>query len=99
MDQSRKRSMLSNLPALKTVSTLTMSIGSLRRFMGSSKPQEHGMNALGISLLLMASKLERSILPYSLKLLTLICLYAKFMLMILYLGLLTNLHVKNLVGS
>jgi hypothetical protein len=27
------------------------------------------------------------------------CLYAKFMLMILYLGLLTNLHVRNLVGS
>jgi hypothetical protein len=30
--------MLSNLPALKIVSTLTMSINSLRRFMGSSKP-------------------------------------------------------------
>jgi hypothetical protein len=45
MDQSRERSMLSNLPALKIVSTLTMSINSLRRFMGSSKPQEHGMNA------------------------------------------------------
>jgi hypothetical protein len=45
MDQSRRRSMLSNLPALKIVSTLTMSINSLRRFMSSSKPQEHGMNA------------------------------------------------------
>jgi hypothetical protein len=43
MDQSRKRSMLSNLPALKIVSTLTMFINSQRRFMGSSKPQEHGM--------------------------------------------------------
>jgi hypothetical protein len=32
-------------PALKIVSILTMSINSLRRFMGSSKPQEHGMNA------------------------------------------------------
>ena len=30
---------------------------------------------------------------------TKICLYAKFMLMISYLGLLTNLHVKSLVGS
>jgi hypothetical protein len=40
-----KRSMLRNLSALKIVSTLTMSINSLRRFMGSSKPQEHGMNA------------------------------------------------------
>ena len=28
-----------------------------------------------------------------------ICLYAKFMLMISYLGLLTNLFVKSLVGS
>jgi hypothetical protein len=43
--QIRRRSMLSNLPALKIVSTLTMSINSLRRFMGSSKSQEHGMNA------------------------------------------------------
>jgi hypothetical protein len=33
------------------------------------------------------------------KLLTIICLYAKFMLMILYLGLLTDLHVRNLVES
>jgi hypothetical protein len=41
----KKRSMLSNLPALKIVSTLTMYINSQRRFMGSSKPQEHGMNA------------------------------------------------------
>jgi hypothetical protein len=48
---------------------------------------------------LMASKSERPILLYSLKLLTMICSYAKFMLMILYLGLLTNLHVRNLVGS
>jgi hypothetical protein len=46
MDQSRKKSMLSNLPALKIVSTLTMSINSLRRFMGSSKPQEHGVGDL-----------------------------------------------------
>jgi hypothetical protein len=44
--QSRKKSMLSNLPALKIVSTLTMSINSLRRFMGSSKPQEHGVGDL-----------------------------------------------------
>jgi hypothetical protein len=32
-------------PALKIVSTLIMFTNSLRRFMGSSKPQEHGMNA------------------------------------------------------
>jgi hypothetical protein len=41
MDLSRKRSMLSNLPALKIVSTLTMCINSQRRFIGLSKPQEH----------------------------------------------------------
>jgi hypothetical protein len=33
------------------------------------------------------------------KTLKMICLYAKCMLMILYLGLLMNLHVKSLVGS
>jgi hypothetical protein len=42
--------MLSNLSALKIVSTLTMFINSQRRFMGSSKPQEYGMNAYEISL-------------------------------------------------
>jgi hypothetical protein len=36
---------------------------------------------------------------FLLKLLQKICLYAKFMLMISYLGLLTNLLVKSLVGS
>src|SRR5688572_17230108 len=47
----------------------------------------------------MASKSEKSILLSLLKQLQMICLYAKFMLMISYLGLLTNLHVKGLVGS
>jgi hypothetical protein len=91
--------MLSNLPALKIVSTLIMFISSQRRFMGSSKPQEHGMNACETSLSLMASKSEKSILLSSLKLLQRTCLYAKFMLMILYLGLLTSQLVKSLVGS
>jgi hypothetical protein len=67
--------------------------------MGSSKPQEHGMNVCEISLLLMASKSEKPSLLSLLKLLQKICLYAKFMLMIAYLGLLTNLLVKSLVGS
>jgi hypothetical protein len=66
--------------------------------MGSSKPQEHGMNACEISLSLMASKSEKLILHSLLRLLQTICLYAKFMLMILYLGLLTNHIVKSLVG-
>jgi hypothetical protein len=47
---------------------------------------------------LMALKLEKLILLSSPKLLLKICLYAKFMLMILYLGLLTSHLVKSLVG-
>jgi hypothetical protein len=90
---------VSNLPALKIVCTLTMFINSQRRFMGLSKHQEHGMNAYEIFLSLMTSKSEKSILHSLLKLLQMICFYAKFMLMILYLGLLTNLLVKSLVGS
>jgi hypothetical protein len=91
--------MLSNLSTFKIVSTLTMFINSQMRFMGSSKPQEHGMNACEISLSLMASKSVKPILLSLLKPLQKICLYAKFMLTISYLGLLTNLHVKSLVGS
>jgi hypothetical protein len=50
-------------------------------------------------LITMASKSVKPILHSLLKLLQKICLYAKFMLMISYLGLLTNLLVKCLVGS
>jgi hypothetical protein len=45
------------------------------------------------------SKLEKPILLSLLKLLQKICLFAKFMLMILYLGLLTNQLMKSLVRS
>jgi hypothetical protein len=65
--------MLSNLSALKIVSTLTMCINSQRRFMGSSKPKEHGMNAYEIFLSLMASKSVKPILHSLLKLLQKIC--------------------------
>jgi hypothetical protein len=95
---SRKRYTLSNLPALKIVSILLMFISSQRHFMGSSKPQEHGMNACETLLSLTASKSEKLTLLSSLKQLLKTCLYAKFMLMILYLGLLTSQLVKNLVG-
>jgi hypothetical protein len=40
----KKRYMLSNLSVLKIVSILHMFISSQRHFIGSSKPQEHGMN-------------------------------------------------------
>jgi hypothetical protein len=49
-------------------------------------------------LLLMASKSVKLILLSSLKLLLKTCLYAKFMFMISYLGLLTSHLVKSLVG-
>jgi hypothetical protein len=84
---------------LKIVSTLTMFISSQRRFMGSSKPQEHGMNACETFLSLITSKSVKLILHSLLKLLQKICLFAKFLLMISYLGLQTNLLVKSLVGS
>jgi hypothetical protein len=67
--------------------------------MGSSKPQEHGMNACETFLSLMASKLVKLTLLSSPKLLLKTFLYAKFMLMILSLGLLTSNLVKSLVGS
>jgi hypothetical protein len=66
--------------------------------MGSSKPREHDMNVCEFSLSLMASKSVKSILLSSLKLLQKTCLYAKSMLMILYLGLLTSHLVKSIVG-
>jgi hypothetical protein len=53
MVESKKKCMWSNYPALKVGNILTMSINSIRRSMGLSKHQEHGMNALGVFLLKM----------------------------------------------
>jgi hypothetical protein len=63
---------------------------------GLSKHQEHGMNALGTSLLKMVLGLVRPTLLSSLEKWVKICLYAKSMLMILYLVLLTNPFVMSL---
>ena len=54
---------------------------SLGRSMDLSKPQEHGMNALEIFLLLMLSRLGKLILLYSQRLIMVIFLYAKYMSM------------------
>jgi hypothetical protein len=59
--------------------TPTMCISSLRRSMDLSKPQEHGINALEISLFLMLSRSGNMILLFSLRLAMVICLYAKYM--------------------
>jgi hypothetical protein len=45
MALSKKKCMLSNLSALNIVSIIHIFISSQRRFMGSNKPQEHGINA------------------------------------------------------
>jgi hypothetical protein len=59
----------------------TMFISSLRRSMGLSKLQEHGMNALEIFLFRMISRLGKLILLSLLRLIMVICLYAKYMSM------------------
>ena len=59
----------------------TMSISSLRRSMDLSKPQEHGMNDLEISLFPMLSRLGKLILLSLLRLIMMISLYAKYMSM------------------
>jgi hypothetical protein len=67
--------------ASRMTGILTTSTGSLRRSMDLSKPQEHGMNALEISLFLMLSRLGKLILLSLLRLVSVIYLYAKYMLM------------------
>jgi hypothetical protein len=66
--------------ALRMTGILTMYISSLRRSMDLSKPQEHVMNALEISLFLMLSRLGKPIPLFSQRLVTVISLFAKFML-------------------
>jgi hypothetical protein len=88
--------MWSNHPTLKVNDILTMSIKSIRHSMGLSKHQEHGMNALETSLLQMVLGLVRPTLLSSLEKWVKIYLYAKSILMILYLVLLTNPFMMNL---
>jgi hypothetical protein len=58
-----------------------MSTGSLRRSMDLNKPQEHGKNAFEIFLFLMLPRLGKLILLSLLRLVMMICLYAKYMSM------------------
>jgi hypothetical protein len=69
-----------------------------KTFYGLKQAPRAWYECLRTSLSLMASKSERPILLSLLKLLQKTCLYAKFMLMILYLGPLTSHLVKSLVG-
>jgi uncharacterized membrane protein YfhO len=88
--------MWSNHPALKVNNIITMSINSIRRSMSLSEHQEHDMNALGTSLLKIILGLVMPHLLASVKKWVKICLYVKFMLMILYLVLLKNSFVMSL---
>jgi hypothetical protein len=74
-----------------------MSTNSIMHFTGLSKHQEHGMSTLGTSLLKMDLGLVRLTLLSSLEKWVKIYLYAKSILMILYLVLLTNHFVMSLV--
>jgi hypothetical protein len=63
----KKRCIWSNYPTSKVKSILTMFINFIRRSMGLSKQQEHGMSALGIFLLKMVLELVRRALLSSLE--------------------------------
>jgi hypothetical protein len=69
-----------------------------KAFYGLKQAQGLYMNAWETFLYLMVSKSVRQILLSLLKLLTKTCLYAKSMLIILSLGLLTSHLVMSLVG-
>ena len=88
--------MLNNLPALSILRNLIMFTNFAKLFMVLNKLLEHGINAWPSSLLKKALKLEKWILLFLLKGLMENYLYAKFMLMILYLDQLTLILVKSL---
>jgi hypothetical protein len=96
MVQSNKKCMWSNHPTFKVNDILTMCINSIRLSMGLSKHQEHGIYDLGTFLLKMIFGLVRLTLLSSLEEWVKIYLYAKSILMILYLVLLTNPFVMSL---
>jgi hypothetical protein len=73
--------MWNNPLALGMTGIPTMYRSSLRRSMDLSKPQEHGMNALEISLFLMLSSLGKPIPLFSQRHVMVIFLFAKFMSM------------------
>jgi hypothetical protein len=67
IDLSKRKYIWNNFWALKIKNILTMYTNSIRRSMGLSKLEEHGMNALGIFLLKMVLGLVKWIPLSSLK--------------------------------
>jgi hypothetical protein len=83
-------------PSFEDPTDLTTCTSFLKLSMGLSKPHALGMKGLGISCFPKTLKLGRLTLPYSLKELAKICLFVKFMLMILFLDLLMSYFVRSL---
>jgi hypothetical protein len=77
----KRKYMWNNPRASRMTGIPTMSTSSLRCSMDLSKLQEHGMNGLDIFLFLMLSRLGKLILLSLLRLIMVICLYAKYMSM------------------
>jgi hypothetical protein len=90
--------MLSNLPALKIMSILIMFYKLSKAFYGLKQAPRAWYECLREFLITNGFNLVKLTLLSSLKQLLKTCSYAKFMLMILYLGLLTSHLVKSLVG-
>jgi hypothetical protein len=83
-------------PSFEDPKDLTTFTSFLKHYMGLSKLHAFGMKDLGISCFPKTSKLGRLTLLYSLKGLVKICLFVKFMLMILFLDQLMNYFVRSL---
>jgi hypothetical protein len=99
LNLSKNKSMWSSLRALKMKNILTMYTNSIRLSMGLTKLQEHGMNALGISLLKMNLGLVRRFPHYSHEKWAKIYLCAKYMLMMSFLVPLINPFVMCLARA
>jgi hypothetical protein len=96
MGQSRRRYTWNNPLALRMTGIPTMYTSSLRRSMDLSKPQEYGMNALEIFILLMLLRLGKPIQLFSQRLVMVICLFAKYMSMMGELTYFLGFQVKQL---
>jgi hypothetical protein len=91
--------MWNNLRALKMKNILTVCTNFIKRSMGTSKLQEHDMNALEFFLLKMVLGLVRRISHSSLEKWARIYLYVKYTLMTLFLALLMPHFMKSLARS
>jgi hypothetical protein len=99
MDQSRKRSMLSNLPGFEDSEYPNHVYKLSKTLYGLKQAPRAWYECLQDFLITNGFKVGKADPTLFTKTVAKDCSYAKFMLMISYLGLLTNLLVKSLVGS